>query len=191
MNYRIEQNLDSKMEPNMYLKKNIMINYVGNLLLFALDLAICITSIMIAFSLMSTEPSVVAFFFALVIPFALLSYLRIKKFTYVIYAIYYSKFFSQTTRPFIETKILTNNSPAFIINTSISNILRKLKGAIKKGYLINCTVEIHGGMTVIALSKKVVKDICPYCGAPLVDAFNDNYVCEYCRKKIPNVIIKK
>jgi len=94
MNYRIEQNLDSKMEPNMYLKKNIMINYVGNLLLFALDLAICITSIMIAFSLMSTEPSVVAFFFALVIPFALLSYLRIKKFTYVIYAIYYSKFFS-------------------------------------------------------------------------------------------------
>lgn len=69
--------------------------------------------------------------------------------------------------------------------------LSLLDGAIRKGYLKNCTIEIHAGVPKLALSKKIVKDRCPTCGAPIIDVKNDIYICKYCGNKITRVVEKK
>ena len=39
--------------------------------------------------------------------------------------------------------------------------------------------------------KKIVKDQCPSCGAPIVGAVDENYKCSYCGNTIIGVIEKK
>ena len=39
--------------------------------------------------------------------------------------------------------------------------------------------------------KKIVKDTCPSCAAPITGAVTKDYVCKYCNNKIMNVIVKK
>lgn len=50
---------------------------------------------------------------------------------------------------------------------------------------------MHDGRMVAALAKKIVKDQCPSCGAPIVGAVDENYVCQYCCRVIMGVIEKK
>jgi len=72
-----------------------------------------------------------------------------------------------------------------------SHILKLITDSIKYGYLVNCTMEIHDGKPYITLAKKVVKDKCPYCGAPIVGVYDDTYVCQYCGNRITGVLKKK
>lgn len=111
-------------------------------------------------------------------------------------AIFYSEFFLYNETPFINITTL----PSYHTNIGFCRIVRKkykndalrcIDGAIKKGYLVNCTVEIHNGVPYVALAKRIVKDKCPNCGAPIVNAVSDTYVCKYCGKKIFNVVKKK
>ena len=69
--------------------------------------------------------------------------------------------------------------------------LSMIDGAIRKGYLINCTIEIHAGIPKLALSKKIAKDKCPTCGGPITDIESDVYVCKYCGSKIKSIKISK
>ncbi len=135
-----------------------------------------------------------------IICFVLL-YLTIKKILYAEEAIYCSEIFENETKPFIDIGTIYSQSiygfrpqKSFVIferKKTMQNTFKYVSGAIKKGYLINCTIEINNGIPQVALAKKVVKDSCPYCGAPIINAINNNYRCSYCGKKITNVIERK
>ena len=58
-------------------------------------------------------------------------------------------------------------------------------------YLRNCCLEMHDEHLKVALAKKIVKDQCPSCGASIVGAADENYVCKYCGNKIMDVVVKK
>ena len=66
-----------------------------------------------------------------------------------------------------------------------------IDGAIRKGYLKNCTIEIHAGVPKVALLKKIAKDRCPTCGAPFTEVPGETYTCKYCRNTIKRVVVKK
>lgn len=66
--------------------------------------------------------------------------------------------------------------------------LRTVTMALRLGYLVNCCFEIHDDEMVLALSKKVVKDRCPHCGASIVGAVDDHYKCSYCGNMLMGVI---
>lgn len=109
-------------------------------------------------------------------------------------AMFYSNYFIECKTPFIDINdlpIFYNQGFSLLVKEKYkSNRLKAIKMGLKKGYLVNCTIEIHNGRPKVALAKKVVKDRCPYCGAPIVGAINDLYVCDYCGKNISNVIKK-
>ncbi|MBO6233161.1 MAG: hypothetical protein J6N78_03795 [Clostridia bacterium] len=46
-------------------------------------------------------------------------------------------------------------------------------------------------MPKVSLSKKIVKDRCPTCGAPFTAVETDIYICKYCRNQIKRVVVKK
>lgn len=112
-------------------------------------------------------------------------------------AMFYSDYFLRMKRetPFIDINdlpILNYDGFNMLIKPKYKlNRLKAMKMGLKKGYLVNCTIEIHNGKPKIVLAKKVVKDMCPHCGAPIVGAINDSYVCEYCGENINSVIEKK
>ncbi len=62
---------------------------------------------------------------------------------------------------------------------------------IRSGYLKNATFEKHNDEMMLALAKKVQKDICPHCGGPITDAVDDKYICKYCQQPIMGVVVKK
>lgn len=109
-------------------------------------------------------------------------------------AMFYSKYFLESKSPYVYIYYLPvfqgNGFSARIKEKYKSNKLKAIKMAIKKGYLVNCTIEIYDGKPRVVLAKKVVKDKCPYCGAPIVGVINDSYVCTYCGKRINDVIEK-
>lgn len=84
-------------------------------------------------------------------------------------------------RPFLESNQLANK-------LKINKPFKKVSGLIRKGYIKNCTFEKHDKDIKFALAKKVEKDICPKCGAPIIGAVDDKYVCNYCNESIMGVI---
>ena len=68
---------------------------------------------------------------------------------------------------------------------------KKMKIALRRGYLRNATLEYHNRTIEVALAKKIVKDRCPSCGASIVGAADLNYICTYCGNKIMDVVVKK
>lgn len=62
---------------------------------------------------------------------------------------------------------------------------------IRNGYLKNATFEKHSDGMKLAMAKKIQKDICPHCGAPITGAVNENYICAYCKQMIMSVVVKK
>ncbi len=130
------------------------------------------------------------------IPFGILAYLRGKCLNYMFIARKYSKVFLNSSKPFIDISDLPSyayRDYTYMTNPELrNNILKQnIEGALKYGYLKNCTIEIHNGICQIALEKKIVKDMCPSCGAPIVGVEDDTYVCEYCGNKIFDVVKKK
>ncbi len=97
-----------------------------------------------------------------------------------------AKFFATVKVPFVAASRL----PADKKMTAKSRLSR-VRRAMRKGYLRNCTVEKHNGVMQVALAKKIIKDSCPSCGAPITGAAYSDYVCKYCDRKIMGVVVKK
>ena len=116
----------------------------------------------------------------------------IKKIRYMGFAIRFSKVLAKMDKPFIEIRKFEDDiQENELVRPYKNEMLSNINGAIKHGYLKNCTVEIHDGVPVISLEKKIVIDKCPYCGAPIVGVYDASFVCGYCGNKIVNVIEKK
>ncbi|MBQ8860328.1 MAG: hypothetical protein IJ015_03200 [Ruminococcus sp.] len=98
-----------------------------------------------------------------------------------------SSYLAKVKGPFVKISSL----PQLNICLSDKSKMKLVKAAICNGYLTNCTFEKHNDEVVVALSKKVVKDKCPSCGAPITGAVDENYQCRYCGNLIMNVVIKK
>lgn len=94
--------------------------------------------------------------------------------------------FTKCRRPFISAKSL----PEIGMYSEDDQKIQKVRKAIHKGDLINCTLEVHQKELVVALAKKIVKDKCPSCSGPIVGAVDENYVCNYCGKQIMGVVEK-
>ena len=97
-----------------------------------------------------------------------------------------ASFFTKCRRPFISAKSL----PEIGMYSEDDQKIQKVRKAIHKGDLINCTLEVHQKELVVALAKKIVKDKCPSCSGPIVGAVDENYVCNYCGKQIMGVVEK-
>lgn len=111
---------------------------------------------------------------------------------------YYGSIFKKSKEPFISIHDLVMNDITDDMEFSEEQIakferdtIKDINDAIKYGYLINCTLEIHDGVPVVALAKKIVKDKCPHCGAPVTGVYDASYICSYCGNKIVDVIEKK
>lgn len=187
-------------KANKYLNKHTLLKSVVTMVLLFIDSVLCLSSIIILpFTLVDYSAAAFGFFLFLVIAFGILVYVRFSSFRYIEPAKYYSSIFTNINRPFINIKDL----PEFHFNrqeTSVARIIRKntmidtkenISGAIKKGYLVNCTIEVHEGQSKVVLAKKIVKDRCPHCGASIVGTIDEVYKCNYCGNKIFNVIEKK
>lgn len=106
-----------------------------------------------------------------------------KKIRYIFTTDTCSKFFSKCKKPFVDPYKL----PAV---KDRRNILKYVRGAIRRRYLLHCTFEKHDGILLVALAKKIVKDECPSCGGAIVGAIDEQYKCRYCGNMIMDVIRK-
>lgn len=98
-----------------------------------------------------------------------------------------SCYFSRCKTPFVDVA----NLPVRKNKSSDKRKVRSVNRALRHRYLINCTFEKHDGNLKLALAKKVVKDQCPSCGAPIVGAVDEHYKCKYCDNIIMGVVSKK
>lgn len=98
-----------------------------------------------------------------------------------------SCYFSRCKTPFVDIEKL----PIRKNKSSNKRKVKSVNSALRHRYLINCTFEKHDGNLKLALAKKVVKDQCPSCGAPIVGAVDEHYKCKYCDNIIMGVVSKK
>ena len=111
---------------------------------------------------------------------------RLKRLTYVFMASLCSDVFAKYRTPFVKASAL----PAYHASSEKKK-LGLVRQAMKKGYLRNCTFERHSGVLEVALAKRIVKDKCPSCGAPITGAVDKDHVCQYCGARIMDVVVKK
>ncbi len=113
---------------------------------------------------------------------------RVKGISYISVADTCSKFFAGHKTPFVKVEDLPatkSRKPGKKIS------MMAVRGALKKRYLQNCTLEKHGDVLTVALAKRIVKDKCPSCNGPIVGAVDEHYKCRYCGNMIMNVVRKK
>lgn len=198
---------------NQYLDPNINLKVVWQIILWMIFGVISFTGLMIAFCAIASlfegdEEGTAAFIFALLIGLGFLypAYRAIKKLYVISTAKRCAKVLNTWKYPFIsitelqsQVDVLESEKYKNIYSNSAETstedfskiVTDKISNAIKFGYLKNCTLEFHNGNPVVAMHKKVVKDKCPYCGAPIVYADYSIYTCQYCGSKIDNVLEKK
>ena len=73
---------------------------------------------------------------------------RGKRIFYINVADTYSKVFAKCKTPFLKAEFGGNHK------------IKAIRGALKRRYLRNCTLEKHGDVLVVALAKQIVKDQC-------------------------------
>lgn len=122
-----------------------------------------------------------------IIAFIPLIFSIIKKMICVYTADDCSCYFSRCKTPFVDIEKL----PIRKNKSSEKRKVKSVNSALRHRYLINCTFEKHDGNLKLALAKKVVKDQCPSCGAPIVGAVDEHYKCKYCDNIIMGVVSKK
>ena len=110
---------------------------------------------------------------------------RIFQLIYVSEARADSVFFAKSKKPFLSKEEIP------WIKTKENKKMRHIRGALRNGYLANCTLEMHEDAMKVVLAKKIVKDTCPSCASPITGAVDENYVCQVCGNKIMGVIEKK
>lgn len=113
---------------------------------------------------------------------------RAKRISYICTADTCSKFLARCKKPFVKVQELPGVSGD---KTERDLVMKSVRGALKRRYLINCTFEKHGDELMVALAKQIVKDKCPTCNGPITGAVDENYRCKYCDNVIMNVIHKK
>lgn len=128
----------------------------------------------------------ILFAIMMVVVFTPLAIVGIKRARSITTAKICAKFFSESSRPFISPDNLPNVGLTF----QNAKKMKRVRNSIHYGYLANCTMEVHDGEMMVVLAKKIVKDKCPSCGAPIVGAADENYVCKYCGRKIMGVVEK-
>ncbi len=123
----------------------------------------------------------------IVLAFIPVVYQRYTKTKYIYAAYNCSHSFSLCSTPFVnvENLIMIKNS----INKKRK--MKSIRGALRRRYLINCTLEKHEGVLKVALAKQIVKDTCPFCAGAITGAVDENYRCRYCGNIIMGVICKK
>ena len=95
-----------------------------------------------------------------------------------------SFYLSACKKPFINLEEIKSY-------TKFKQPFKRSYALIRSGYLKNATFEKHNDEIMLALAKKVQKDICPHCGGPITDAVDDKYICKYCQQPIMGVVVKK
>ena len=95
-----------------------------------------------------------------------------------------SKAFAEQKSPFITAEKLKKK-------LRMKKPFKCIEKLIREGYIKNCTFEKHENEVKLALSKRIQKDICPNCGAPITEAVDENYKCRYCNSLIMQVVVKK
>ena len=106
----------------------------------------------------------------------------------------FAKLFAKTPNPFVTLDQLALTVPESFRKTdsvSLAKWYKNVVKAIKDGFLCGCNPEKHSGELRLALSKQIVKDRCPGCGAPITDAVTENYSCRFCGRVITGVIRKQ
>ena len=112
--------------------------------------------------------------------------LLIARLASVIRAKRFAAFFSRFPTPYVTMQQLGAYGKG-----NPRRILKGIVRSLRERYLRNCSPEKLGNETRIGLAKQITKDICPYCGAPIVGAASENYCCRYCRRLIMGVIRKR
>lgn len=112
---------------------------------------------------------------------------RAKRLFQVITAENCAQYFAGCESPIIPTEWL----PTVLSTNDKMRALKPVRGAIRRRYLLNCTLEKHDGTLKVALAKKIVKDKCPTCYGAITGAVNEHYVCKYCNNMIMGVLSKK
>ena len=110
--------------------------------------------------------------------------MRWKKTLALFAAIQWSKFFATVRSPFVKESRL----PQYSVGKAK---LSRMRRAIRNRYLKNCTLEVHDDTLMVALAKKVVKDQCVSCGAPITGVTDENTRCSYCGNPIMGVLEKR
>lgn len=116
------------------------------------------------------------------LPLVILSIIRLRS---LFAALNCSAQFASINCPFVNVDDLA------IYTMSHKRRISVMRKTLRRRYLRNCTFEMHENTLKIALAKKIVKDQCPSCGAPIVGAVDENYKCSYCGNTIIGVIEKK
>lgn len=99
-----------------------------------------------------------------------------------------SEIFTKVGKPILPISELNRTLG---ISAKVKKTRKKMKIALRRGYLRNSTLEYHNHTIEVALAKKIVKDRCPNCGASIVGAVDMNYICTYCGNEIMDVVVKK
>lgn len=96
----------------------------------------------------------------------------------------FSIYLSKCKRPFVKARNMAKS-------VKMKKPFKYADRSIRRGYMKNCTFEKHGNEILLALAKKIQKDICPYCGGAITGAVDDNYKCHYCDRRIMDVVVKQ
>ena len=99
----------------------------------------------------------------------------------------FANFFSSCNQAFSKIEWL----PDAGVVSKPKTKLKEVRRTIRKGYLKHCSIEAHEGEVMVSLAKRIVKDTCPYCAAPIVGAVYTDYKCQYCDNVIMDVVVKK
>ena len=181
---------------NMYLDKKLYSKTKFLVCALFLDIIFCFTPLLVfPFTIIDYCAAAIGYFACFTIAFGFLLFLRLRSIILISAAHGFSIQFLEATEPFLnvnELKVPTFNSGAQIkwYSKYRSKNLSLLDGAIRKGYLKNCAIEIHAGVPKVVLAKKVVKDKCPTCGALITEVESDTCICKYCGSTIKRVVVK-
>ena len=189
--------METKFIDSIYVSNKIRTKYIITAIFLFVDLVIGFSSLLILpLTLIDYSPAALGFFLFISIGFIFLSRHRAKKLFAMEAALFYARRFDAAIQPIINIDNLEEYCPQlglsiFARERQKQTKMHVIEDSLKRGYLVNCTIEIHDGVPKVALSKKVVVDKCPHCGAPVTDVISNVYVCKYCGSKLTDVLKKK
>ena len=111
----------------------------------------------------------------------------IKRMECVRVALRSAEYFAKRKTPYVKLSSI----PFIKSGINKSKRVRVLRRTVRKRYLSNCNFEIHKNELTLVLSKRIVKNRCPYCGGAISVPVNENYKCTSCDRKIINLVKAK
>ena len=108
----------------------------------------------------------------------------IKRIEYVCVALRSSEYFAKRKTPYVKLSSI----PFIKSGINKTRRTRVLRRTMRKRYLSNCNFEIHKDELKLVLSKRIVKNRCPYCGSAITVPVDEHYKCMSCDRKIINLV---